>query len=219
MPERYFLSTPEEEIPFHFRLMETFSGQTFVSAVRHFRESDYSEWVVCARDRPGLFALITGVVAASGLDILSARINTRKDGEPGKWERIRLTLKRVVEGEIDVTRLAAESGRPLILKRQAPKVPTFIQIDNAASDDFTILEVYTQDRIGVLFTITYALHQLRISIHLAKISTNVDQVADVFYVNDETGAKIENKKRLEMIRQTLYRTLVPENERVAQSAH
>ena len=54
--------------------------------------------------------------------------------------------------------------------------------DNAASDDFTVIEVYTKDRPGVLFTITYWLSKLDYSIHLAKISTDVDQVADVFYV-------------------------------------
>jgi [protein-PII] uridylyltransferase len=66
-----------------------------------------------------------------------------------------------------------------------PKVPTVIQVDNEASDYFTIVEVFTEDRIGVLFKITYALHQLGLSIHVAKISTNVDQVADIFYVTDE----------------------------------
>ncbi|MFQ5542669.1 MAG: hypothetical protein ACE5E2_07535, partial [Candidatus Binatia bacterium] len=62
-------------------------------------------------------------------------------------------------------------------------------------------------------------HQLGVSIHLAKISTNVDQVADVFYVTDEQGRKIQDKDRLEVIRHTLYQSLVPEDERVAQPIH
>jgi [protein-PII] uridylyltransferase len=55
------------------------------------------------------------------------------------------------------------------------------------------------------------MHQLGISIHLAKISTNVDQVADVFYVTDEAGGKIRAPERLEAIRQTLYRNLVSDD--------
>lgn len=229
MPERYFLTTPEDHIPSHLELMNQFGGEGFVSSVRHFLERDYSEMVICAQDRPGLFARITGVFAALGLDILNARITTSKDGlildafwishagrpevviDAQKWERVRALLEQVLAGSIDVARLVEESGRPSLFKRRRAKVPTVIQIDNEASDDFTIVEIYTQDRIGVLFTITYGMHQLGISIHLAKISTNVDQVADVFYVTDEEGRKIRDPESLEMIRQTLYANLVSED--------
>ena len=233
MPERYFLTTPEEQIPGHFEMMESFRDQVCLSTVTHFPEREYSEMAICTRDRPGLFSLITGVFAAMSLDILSARITTRKDGlildvfrishagrpemvmDPQKWHRARVLLEQVLTESVDVARLVEESGRPSLFKRRGPKVPTVIQIDNEASDEFTIVEVYTQDRIGVLFTITYGMHQLGISIHLAKISTNVDQVADVFYVADEKGGKIRDQARLEKIRQTLYRNLVSEGEGVA----
>ena len=234
MPERYFLTTPEDEIPSHFELIEQLNGQVYVSAVRHLPEKECSEIAICTTDRPGLFARIAGVFAAMGLDILSARIITRKDGlildvfrishmgmaeavmKPEKWERVGSLLERVLGGAIDVAQLVEESGRPSLFKKRAPKVPTAIQIDNTASDDFTIVEVYTQDRIGVLFTITYTLHRLGLSIHVAKISTNVDQVADVFYVTDEQGGKIDDPERLEAIRQGLYKILVAENEGIAQ---
>lgn len=238
MPERYFLTTPEEQISSHFELMEQFRGQAYLSMVQHFPEREYSELVICAEDRPGLFARITGVLAALGLDILSARITTCKDGlildvfrishagrpevvmDSEKWERVRSMLERVLTGAIDVAALVEESGRPSLFRRRAPKVPTVIQIDNGASDEFSIVEVYTQDRIGVLFAITYGMHQLGLSIHLAKISTNVDQVADVFYVTDAQGRKIHEKERLEVIRHTLYQSLVVEHEgRVAQHTH
>lgn len=241
LPDRYFLATPEDEIPAHLELMDQFSvdgsmnspsragtREGFVSSVRHFPEREYSEMAICAEDRPGLFARITGVFAASGLDILNARITTSSDGlildafrishagraalimDPQKWQRVGALLDKVLTGAVDVARVVEESGRPSLFKRRGPKVPTAIQIDNEASDDFTVVEVYTQDRIGVLFQITYGMHQLGISIHLAKISTNVDQVADVFYVADEQGGKIRDRQRLETIRQTLYQSLVSE---------
>jgi len=237
MPERYFLTTPEEEVPLHLGIMEQYSDQPFVSSVRHFPENEFSEMVICTKDRPGLFAQIAGVIAAMGMDILSARITTREDGlildvfrishlgkpeivmESGRWARIHSTLESVLTESVDIARLVGRGGQPLLYKRLAPKVSTVIQVDNEASEDFTVFEVYTQDRIGILFTITYELYQLGVSIHVAKISTNVDQVADVFYVTDEGGKKIQDKRRLEAIRQGLYRSLVSEDERVAQSAH
>jgi [protein-PII] uridylyltransferase len=237
MPERYFLATPEDEIPSHFELLHKFSDQTFLSSVRHFPEKEYSEVSICAKDRPGLFACITGVFASMGLDILSARITTRKDGlildvfrvwhakraevvmDARKWARVRATMEGVLGGSIDIAQLVEKSAGPSIFRKRTPKVPTAVHIDNAASDDFTVVEVYTQDRIGVLFTITYALHRSGISIHLAKISTNVDQVADVFYVTDGEGKKIKDKETLERLRQILYQEVVPEDERETQSAH
>lgn len=233
MPDRYFLSTPEEEMPAHFELIERFKDQVYVSAVRHLPEKEVSEITVCTTDRPGLFASIAGVLAAMSLDILSARIITRKDGlildsfrishtnmaeavmRREKWERVEALLEKVLVGEIDVARLVDQSDKPSLFKRRAPKVPTAIAIDNHASDDFTIVEVYTQDRIGVLFAITHTLHRLGLSIHVAKISTNVDQVADIFYVADAHGKKIADMAQLEAIRSELYRALVGDNERVA----
>ncbi len=237
MPERYFLSTPEDEIPPHFELMEQFVAQTYLCALRHFPELDCSKIAICTRDRPGLFANITGVFAALGMDILSARIATRRDGlildvfrishggrpevmmQERRWERVREMLEQVLNGQRDVARLVQESGRPSLLQKRTRQVPTTVQIDNEASVDFTVVEVYTQDRIGVLFTIAHGLHQLGLSIHIAKISTNVDQVADIFYVTDEAGRKVREQERLERIPQTLVFALVSQNECSAQPAN
>src|SRR5581483_3416287 len=236
MPDRYFLTTPEDDTPAHFDLIERFKDQAYVSAVRHLPEKEFSEMTICTTDRPGLFANIAGVFAAMGLDILSARIVTRKDGlildvfrishmnmaesvmRPERWQRVDALLEKTLTGAADVARLVQQTDKPSLFKKRAPKVPTAIQIDNMASDDFTIIEVYTQDRIGVLFTITHTLHLLGLSIHVAKISTNVDQVADIFYVADEHGGKIGDPVRLEAIRGELYRVLVGENGRAAQPA-
>jgi [protein-PII] uridylyltransferase len=237
MPERYFLSTPEGEIPAHFALMEQFRGTGAVTTIEHFPEKNYSSFVVCTRDRPGLFASIAGALAAMNLDILNARIFTSSDGKildvfrishgghseivmsAQKWARVCSALHGVLEGEIDVARLVEGSQRSTLFQKRIPKVSTMIQIDNEASDGFTIIEVFTEDRIGVLFTITYALHRLGLSIHVAKISTNVDQVADVFYVTDESGNKIMEPARLDAIRQSLHESLAPQDERLAQSLH
>jgi [protein-PII] uridylyltransferase len=237
MPARYFLTTSEAEILEHFALMSQFTGKGAVSSVSHFPEKDCSSVLVCTNDRPGLFAAITGVLAALRLDILNARIFTSTDGRildvfrvshhgksetvmaEAKWTKFRSTLEGVLEGEIDVARLVASSGPSTYLQKRVPKVATTVEIDNEASEDFTIVEVFTADRIGVLFAITYAFHQLGLSIHVAKISTNVDQAADVFYVTDESGGKINEPTRLEQIKQALYLTLAPQDERAAESVH
>ncbi len=240
MPERYFLSTSEDDIPDHFELMERFRGKKAELTVQHFPDRDCTSVVICTQDRPGLFASITGVLTALNLDILNARIFTASDGRildvfrishhgrsemvmaEQKWAKFRTTLDGVLDGKIDVERLVESSKPALFLQKRVPKVATVINIDNDASDDFTIVEIFTEDRIGVLFTIAHSLHRLGLSTHVAKISTNVDQVADIFYVTDQFSAKIEDAHRVETLRQFLHQSLTPRDEtseRLAQSGH
>ncbi|HEU5463944.1 MAG TPA: [protein-PII] uridylyltransferase [Candidatus Binatia bacterium] len=229
MPERYFLSTPEVDIPGHFDLMERWGDNAAEVSIEHFPERDCTSVVVCAQDRPGLFASITGVLTALQLDILNARIFTGSDGRildvfrishhgrseivmsEQKWNKFRSILAGVLEGKIEVVTLVGSAKPSMFLKKRVPKVSTAIHIDNEASDDFTIIEVFTEDRIGVLFTITYSLHRLGLSIHVAKISTNVDQVADVFYVTDGGGAKITDPGEVERVREFLRENLTPQD--------
>ncbi len=236
MPERYFLSVAEGEMPAHFALMQEFKGCGAAVSVEHFPEKDCSTVAICTADRPGLFASIAGVMAAMRLDILNARIFTASDGRildifrvshggrseiamaEQRWSRFRSTLEAVLDGNIDVERLVEKSQSTLFRKRM-PKVMTSIQIDNEASALYTVVEVYTADHLGILFRITYTLHQLGLSIHVAKISTNVDQVADVFFVTTERGGKVEDSARIEAIRQTLYASLVPDDERLVAPLH
>lgn len=236
MPDRYFLSVAEDEIPAHFALMQQFTGAGAAISVEHFPEKDCSTVAICTADRPGLFASIAGAMAAMNLDILNARIFTASDGRildvfrvshggrseitmaEGRWGRFRATLEAVLEGRVNVERLV-EKSHSTILQKRVPKVPTVIQVDNEASGLYTVVEVFTADRIGVLFKITHALHQLGLSIHVAKISTNVDQVADVFFVTDEHGRKVEDSGRIEEIRRTLHGELVADEGRLAASPY
>ena len=78
------------------------------------------------------------------------------------------------------------------------------------SRDYTVLDVYTGDRVGLLFSITNCLYHLWLEIHLAKITTMVEQVLDVFYVTDNEGRKIEDAERLAFIRRELTRALEQE---------
>lgn len=226
MPDRYFLSAPEAEIPLHFDLVRRCRDAPFVTDVRHFPEREFSEFTVVTADRPGLFSKIAGALAANGMNILTASIVTSRSGvaldvfrvshfdraeivrSADRWDRVQASLARVLSGEVDVEQLVAAARRPGLLDRRfVPRVGTKVEIDNAVSEHFTVVDVYTQDRAGLLFSITNALYHLNLSIHLAKITTNVDQVLDVFYVTDENGRKIGDQERLEHIRAVLLEAL------------
>ena len=80
-----------------------------------------------------------------------------------------------------------------------PTIPTSVTFDLQDSDYYSLIEVSAQDQIGLLFTITNTLYRQGCLIHLAKISTVLHHVYDVFYVTDSTGRKIEDWRRMEEI--------------------
>jgi [protein-PII] uridylyltransferase len=88
-----------------------------------------------------------------------------------------------------------------------PKAPTQVRIDNATAARCTIIDVFTHDRVGLLYAISHTLFELGLSVSVAKIATYLDQVVDVFYVTDREGNKIEDPQRLEDIRKTLLQAI------------
>jgi [protein-PII] uridylyltransferase len=83
-------------------------------------------------------------------------------------------------------------------------MPNEVRIDNRASADATVVEVFTFDRTGLLYALARKLHELDLTIWHAKISTYIDQVVDVFYVTNRGGGKIEDAERLEQIRREMF---------------
>ena len=236
MPDRYFLGTLEENILHHIELVRRLEEGPLVSEVRHEPEREFSEFTVLAADRPGLFAKLAGVLLAHGMNVLSASINTSLSGmaldifrishddapevamRPERWERLQQTLERVLCSGEDIESLVARAEPPLLRRRYTPRAASEVEVDNDLSDHFTVLDVYSPDRVGLLFAIANALYHLDLSIHLAKITTNVDQVLDVFYVTDAAGRKIQDEARLAEIRNELLTRLTEGQAQAAASA-
>jgi [protein-PII] uridylyltransferase len=237
MPDRYFLSTPEDAIPRHFELVCRLEEQHVVTDVSHFPEREFSAFTVVTRDQPGLFAKLTGVLRANGMNIVGARITTGGSGialdvfrvshleraeiarSDDRWARIEVATVKVLAGELDVEKLVEAAARPSILgEKVVPRVGTSVDIDNRVSEDFTVIDVSTRDRIGILFGIANALFHLDLRIHLAKITTTVDRVLDVFYVTNAEGRKIADTQTLNHIEKTLLAALKPIAEPESRSA-
>jgi [protein-PII] uridylyltransferase len=87
------------------------------------------------------------------------------------------------------------------------RVASEVTVDNRTSEQFTVVDVFTQDRVGLLFAITHTLFTLGLVIHLARISTNADQALDVFYVSDCEGKKITGLERMRTLRTALIERL------------
>ncbi len=78
-----------------------------------------------------------------------------------------------------------------------------VVVDNKISDSFTLIQVFTQDKLGLLYKITRTLTDLRLAIRTARISTENNQATDEFYVHDLTGKKVEEKEQIEEIKRAI----------------
>jgi [protein-PII] uridylyltransferase len=228
-PLRYLDGTPPKRIAAHLGAVGRLQvGEVLVEDSFN-EELGTCEYTVITHDdlTPGIFFKIAGVMAALGLQILDAKIVTREDrvvvdtfqvsdpdyaGVPPVQRRasIAAAVARVLKGEEEVERLMSRNTR-LSSSRRPPitRQASEVQIDNETCDRSTIIDVFADDTQGLLYALARSIFQLGLSVHAARISTRLefDQVADVIYVTDQHGAKIEDHARLEVIRATIKKEI------------
>ena len=225
---RYLLNVPPEVIQEHIRIYRGLNHAPFVWEIEPSMSSDTRIVTLCARDQPGLFSRIAGVFTLNGINILDAQVFTWRNNvaldifkvqpppdpifESDKWEQAHQHLSQTLEGKLDLPgRLQSRMKgyrppRPTAMDR-----PQRIEIDNHTSSFFTIVEVFTEDFPGLLFSITDALYRCQLDVWVAKIATNVDQVVDVFYVRDFDGQKVDDPDQVAHIKSTIQAALPSEN--------
>ncbi|MFZ2447605.1 MAG: HD domain-containing protein [Syntrophobacteraceae bacterium] len=216
---RYLISLSPEEIVRHLRLGRRLRTSTEPFVWEAVSGKETAEITIMSWDKAGLLARSAGILTLHGLNITSAQVFTMNDeiallifqcrlpermGAAMDWEAVRNDMDRLLKGKLALDyRIAAHSerrGRPRKVLRSAPSQ---IIIDNGSSAVYTILEVYTVDRIGLLYTISRTLHELQIRIYVAKITTKNDQVADVFYIRTDKREKVTDPEQTEEIKKAL----------------
>jgi [protein-PII] uridylyltransferase len=169
----------------------------------------YTTVKICTWDRQGLFSKIAGSLTASGLNILSARIFTRNDGmildtffvvdaatgllaNREEREQFEKLVKLALTREIDLAGLISRKtvAQPFYQPLPGERIPTSIRLDNTSSDAGTVIDVETEDHLGLLHAISQTLAELGLDITLARISTEKGAAIDSFYVNETDGGKV-----------------------------
>ena len=229
LPGRYFQIHSAKEIlddlilaHRFMRLLISDSENPLAPVVNWHNEPDrgYNAVKVCTWDRSGLFSKIAGSFSAAGLNILSAQIFTRKDDivldtffvndaktgslagaeQRDKFEHV---LNKALTGiEVDFPALIAKQkiSRPLYQPYIGERIGTRVHFDNEVSESRTLLEVETEDRLGLLYTISQTLSELDVDISAAKICTEKGAAIDSFYLRELEGTKIlapERQRSLE----------------------
>nr|WP_050769194.1 [protein-PII] uridylyltransferase [Oceanicola granulosus] len=173
-------------------------------------DRDATRVCIVMEDHPGIFSRMCGALALVQANIKDARTFTSKDGyacaafwvqdqdghpyETDRLPRLRDMIGKTLKGE--VVAKEAFRDRDKLKKREAAfKVPTSITFDNDGSEIYTIIEVDTRDRPGLLYDLTRTLAAANVYIASAVIATYGEQVVDTFYVKDMFGLKFRSESR------------------------
>ena len=218
MPARYFLTVSPADAPRHLRLLELGRRLPVATSLRRRPALGYSELALAAVDRPGLLAIIAGVLAAHRIDIQHAEVfSTPTDGALGwlsgraldafelrgpeegpvdaaRWRAARADLRRVLSGDESLDALMTRRLRASSLpQKPLPRVPTKIVIDNESARAHSVVDVFTADRVGLLHTLARTFYELGMNVDLARISTEGHRASDAFYVRTPDGGRLEGQ--------------------------
>lgn len=229
IPTNYLTHLKAKELADELRRIQRLSNERPAESwATYLADQNATEYVIAVHPErsSGLFHRVTGALTSKGVSILSADIHTQPG--PIAWDRFvvedldysgpppphRLQdVCRAIVAAID-----SENSSPPPFRRTwksktssdaaiSRTQPTQIRFDNTSSDEFTIITVFAYDRTGLLYDISRTLYDYQLDLQVAKVSTHLDQVVDVFYVTDFEGRKVTEPTKLYTLRQKLLRAI------------
>ena len=226
VPQRYLMSHSPEQVILHFEMASQLRKEPVQLGVR--RVSGQHELTVVTGDRPGLFSTLAGILYGWGMDITKASAFSNRAGvivdsfyfkdrfqtlelNPPERERFQKSVVQILMHEAALDPLL-ESRLKADSKPAKLKVETRLRYDDESSPNSTLLEVITQDRPGLLYTISSALAAENCSIEVALIDTEGAVAHDVFYLTRD-GVKLtrEQQRAIEWALTTELSDSLPSN--------
>jgi [protein-PII] uridylyltransferase len=194
-------------------------------------ERDATRACFVLADHPGIFARLAGALAIVGANVVDARSYTTKDGyvtdafwiqdaeghpyDAARLPRLNQMILKTLRGEV-LTKEALKSRDKVKKREKAFRVPTHITFDNDGSEIYTIIEVDTRDRPGLLYDLARTLAGSNVYIANAVIATYGEQVVDTFYVKDMFGLKYYSASKQRTLEKRLREAILEGAERAEQ---
>ena len=231
LPADYLLGFSPREVVRHLAIHREQGGR-LRQQVLLFAEPGEQGWhlLIMGDDRPGLLAKFCGVLALHGLRVRSARIFTWPDGtvvdslevvpaalrefDEMDWGRVERDLNLAINYRLDVgfRLLEQRQPRPWGPARPVQQAQRRVMLDNQTSGRFTIVEVHAGDSPEILYQLAQTLADFDLTIHQARIATEVEQLIDVFYVRTATGGQLTDPEAMAALQSALLRLIGEEAE-------
>ena len=223
-PDAYWQALSTETHLTFARLLDGMGEQDIRTNVSLDKGRDATRVCVAMANRTGIFAQFTGILALAGANVIDAKAFTSSDGiangtfwlqdangrpyGKARMDRIEKMVKSAMDGDPDIERKLGERSWERQISTEAKRVksfhvPTEITFDNDGSDLYTIVEVDTRDRPGLIYDLSRTLHGSGMVIAAAVVATYGIQAVDVFYVKDSAGLKLISESKRAALKKKL----------------
>ena len=222
--ERYLLSYTPEQISEHIKCLEEAYPIGLATRCTERPDMNASEFVVCTRDRHGLFSEIAGAFSSQLVNVRNASLFTRDDGwvvdtflvhnaangrplTSSEATTVTQVLHDVIFHTEDINKTVDKSRKKLFaLTRPTAQVRPSVEFDNEASHTDTVIDIVAGDRTGLLYDIAHTLSEMGVDFSAAHIVTDVGRARDSFYIQ-MNRRKLEDSKLKKWVAKRLYEAI------------
>ncbi len=225
MGDEYFIRESHLDIAWHTEAIASTGADEDIILIRETTSMNFegaTQIFIRVNTSPHVFIAVASALVQLHLAIQDARIYNADSGhtldtfyvlnednepignDPEIYARIRAKIKK---------ELSLVGNYQNEIKRRTPRIlkqfsiPTATSISNDITHGYTVLEVISPDRPGLLATIGQVFMELNIQLQNAKISTLGERVEDVFFISDMNGDPLSDPNLCERLQKTICERL------------